>query len=208
MRWHGTSLRPRTWFKCLRRDPAVRHLPSCSHCGAAAPEHSGPGNPPAGASFEKAYARPENGDEMKPLPHLYEVALSAGQTAYATLSAGGVPPLRSAPPKDFDGPGDAWSPEHLLLAAVETCFMFTFRAVALASKFDFLSLDLLGRGTVDRKDGVTRFTEIALDTRLTLPKGADPERAKRMLEKGKNACLVTASLSVPVLLEAEIVVAS
>jgi len=86
--------------------------------------------------------------------------------------------------------------------------MFTFRAVALASKFDFLSLDLLGRGTVDRKDGVTRFTEIALDTRLTLPKGADPERAKRMLEKGKNACLVTASLSVPVLLEAEIVVAS
>jgi len=145
---------------------------------------------------------------MKPLPHVYEVALSAGPTGHTTLSAGGMPPLRSAPPKDFDGPGDAWSPEHLLLAAVETCFLFTFQAVAQASKFDFVSLDLSGSGTVDRVDGVMRFTEIALSTRLTLPEGADPERARRMLEKGKNACLVTASLSVPVRLEAEIVVAS
>ena len=59
-----------------------------------------------------------------------------------------------------------------------------------------------------RKDGATRFTDIVLRSRLTLPKGADPERAKRMLEKGKNACLVTASLSVPVRLESEIVVES
>jgi organic hydroperoxide reductase OsmC/OhrA len=145
---------------------------------------------------------------MKPLPHVYEVGLSAGLTGYATLTANGVPELRSAPPKDFDGPGDAWSPEYLLLAAVETCFMFTFRAVAHASKFDFLSLELSGRGTVDRSEGITRFTEIVLRPRLILPKGADPERARRMLEKGKNACLVTASLSVPLHLEPEIVVES
>ena len=143
---------------------------------------------------------------MKPLPHMYEVALSGGPSGYATLLTAGVPPLHSAPPKDFDGPGDAWSPENLLLAAVETCFMFTFRAVAEASKFNFLSLHLSGRGTVDRKDGATRFTEIVLRSRLTLPKGADPERARRMLEKGKNACLVTASLLVPLRLEAELVI--
>ena len=117
-----------------------------------------------------------------------------------------MPALRSAPPKDFDGPGDAWSPEHLLLASVETCFMFTFQAVAQASKFDFLSLELSGSGTVDRKDGSVRFTDIVLRSRLTVPKGTDLERAGRMLEKGKSACLVTASLSVPVHLESEIVV--
>ena len=139
---------------------------------------------------------------------MYEVALSSGPNDYATLLTVGVPPLRSAPPKDFDGPGDAWSPEHLLLAAVETCFMFTFRAVAQASKFDFLSLELSGSGTVDRKDGATRFTEIVLRPRLRLPKGANPERAKRMLEKGEKTCLVTASLSVPLRLEAELVIES
>ena len=150
----------------------------------------------------------EHGHKMKPLPHLYEVSLSGGPTGYAALSAAGLPPLRSAPPKEFDGPGDAWSPEQLLLAAVATCFLFTFRAVARASKFDYASLDLSGSGTVDRVEGTTRFTEIVLKLRLTLPNGGDPERAKRMLEKVKNACLVTASLSVPVRLESEIVVES
>ena len=141
---------------------------------------------------------------MKPLPHSYDVTLSGAPTRYATLSTEGVPVLSSAPPKDFDGPGDAWSPEHLLLASVLSCFMFTFRAVARGSKFDFASLELSASGTVDRQDGVTRFTEIVLKPRLTLPKGADPERAHRMLEKGKTACLVTASLAVPVRVEAEI----
>lgn len=52
-----------------------------------------------------------------------------------------------------------------------------------------------------------RSTEIVLKPRLVLTKGADPDRANRVLEKGKTACLVTASLSVPVRLEAEILAA-
>jgi OsmC-like protein len=74
---------------------------------------------------------------MKPLPHQYDVRLTGGPAGYATLSVAGVPDLRAAPPLDFDGPGDAWSPEHLLLAAVETCFLFTLRAVAQASRIEF-----------------------------------------------------------------------
>jgi hypothetical protein len=62
---------------------------------------------------------------MKPLPHRYDVRLAGGPAGYATLSTNGVPDLRSAPPLDYDGPGDAWSSEHLLPAAVETCFLFT-----------------------------------------------------------------------------------
>ena len=124
----------------------------------------------------------------------YEVALTGGPAGYATLSTEGVPALSSAPPKEFDGPGDAWSPEHLLLASVLACFMFTFRAVARGSNFDFLSLDLTGSGTVDRKDGVTRFTEIVSSPGSCCRRASDPDRANRVLEKGKTACLVTASL--------------
>jgi organic hydroperoxide reductase OsmC/OhrA len=89
-----------------------------------------------------------------------------------------VPELPTAPPSDFDGPGDAWSPEHLLLAAVETCFLFTLRAVARASRIDFMSLDLSAEGTVDRRDGAMRFTEIVLRPRLTLPPGGEADKAR------------------------------
>jgi organic hydroperoxide reductase OsmC/OhrA len=90
-------------------------------------------------------------------------------------------------PIDYDGPGDAWSPEHLLLAAVETCFLFTLRAVATASKIEFVTLDLASQGTVDRQDGVTRFTEIVLRPRLTVPAGTDRERVLWVLQKSERA---------------------
>ena len=144
---------------------------------------------------------------MKPLPHQYEVQLSGGPTGYAAVSTKGIPDLRSAPPLDFDGPGDAWSPEHLLLAAVETCFLFTLRAVAKASRVEFLALDLSGEGTVDRESGVTRFTEIVLRPRLTIGPGTDRDRVLAVLQKSERGCLVSASLSTPVRLEPELVTA-
>src|SRR5215469_11812703 len=97
---------------------------------------------------------------MKPLPHRYDARLTGGPDGYATSSSQGLPDLRCAPPADFDGPGDAWSPEHLLMTAVATCFLFTLRSVAKLLKVPFKSLDLSSEGVVDRKEGVTRFTEI------------------------------------------------
>ncbi len=142
---------------------------------------------------------------MKPLPHIYTAQLSGGCEGYAVVSVAGIPELRVAPPADFDGPGDAWSPEHLLMAAVESCFLFTLRAVARASKLAFESLELSGEGTLDRKDGVTRFTEIVLRPRLKLAADRDRDKAIRVLEKSEKACLVSASLSTHIRLEPEIV---
>ena len=142
---------------------------------------------------------------MKPLPHHYHVGLSGGPTGHATVHVDGAPDLRSAPPLDFDGPGDAWSPEHLLLAAVQTCFLFTLRVVAQASRVDFVALDVAAEGAVDRRDGQLRFTEIVLRPRLTVRSGVDRDRAMRALEKSEKACLVSASLATPIRLEPEIV---
>ncbi len=143
---------------------------------------------------------------MKPLPHVYEVKLSGGPEGYATLSAAGLSDLRTAPPPEFDGPGDAWSPEQLLVAAVESCFLFTLRAVAAASKLKFTALELSGQGRLERKEGATRFTEIVLRPLLTLPAGGDSAAAERAVEKAKKACFVTASLTASVRLETEIMV--
>jgi peroxiredoxin-like protein len=120
------------------------------------------------------------------------------------LSSAGVPDLRTAAPLDFDGPGDAWSPEQLLLAAVEACFLLTFRAVARASRLEFASMSVEAEGLVDRVDGVTRFTEIVLRPRVALPAGVDRVRVQRALETAERACLVSASLDTPIRLEPEI----
>src|SRR5687768_3982799 len=145
------------------------------------------------------------GGTMKTLPHRYDVHLTGGPAGYAALSTAGVPDLRTAPPREYDGPGDAWSPEHLLLAAVQACFLFTLRAIARASKIEFTSLELDAAGTVDRQEGVTRFSEIVLRPVLTVSAGTDRERVLRLLEKSEKACLVSATLSTRIRLDPEIV---
>jgi organic hydroperoxide reductase OsmC/OhrA len=142
---------------------------------------------------------------MKPLPHTYDVRLAGGPEGYAALAVAGLPDVRSAPPLAFDGPGDAWSPEHLLLAAVEACFFFTLRAVARASRVELAAVEVSASGTVDQQEGRVRFTEIVLRPRLTAGTGADRARIMRVLEKSERACLVSASLSTPIRLEPEIV---
>ena len=141
---------------------------------------------------------------MKPLPHRYDVLLGGGPTGYAALSAPRLPAIASAPPAAFDGPGDAWSPEQLLLAAVATCFAFTLRAVAQVSGVNFVSLELAVEGRVDRDQGQMRFTEIVLRPRLLVPASTEPVRTMRVLEKAHCTCLVSASLTTPVRLEPEI----
>ena len=97
---------------------------------------------------------------MKPLPHHYDVHLSGNSSVYAVASNGSLPALRTAPPVQYGGPGDAWTPEHLLLAAVQTCFLFTLRAMARAARIEVVHVDVAASGTVDRRDGITQFTEI------------------------------------------------
>ena len=141
---------------------------------------------------------------MKPFPHRYRARLTGGPSAYAELTAGGVPALRTAPPPQLNGPGDAWSPEELLLAAVESCFLFTLRAVARLAKLEFVNLQLDTEGVVDRQDRVTRFTEIAVRATLTVPPGTARAAALEVLEKTKGVCLVSASISTPIRLEVDI----
>ena len=141
---------------------------------------------------------------MKPLPHRYEVRIAGGPTGHATLASPGVPDLATAAPADFDGPGDAWSPELLLVAAVEACFLLTFRAIAHASRIEFTSLAVEGEGIVDRAGGGMRFTEIVLRPRIAVAAGVDAVRVRRALEKAEKTCLVAASLSTPIRLEPEL----
>lgn len=145
---------------------------------------------------------------MKPLPHRYETCLHGGPTGRGIMSGSGLPALETAAPIEFDGPGDAWSPEHLFLAAVQACFLLTFRAVARASNLEYATLDVVATGVVDRKERTTRFTEIELKPRVTVAAGADREKAMRALRKAEAACLVSASISTPIRLEPEVVESS
>jgi peroxiredoxin-like protein len=142
---------------------------------------------------------------MKPLPHDYSVQASADATGSVRLGGDGLPALESAPPKEFGGPGDKWSPEELLLAAVVDCFILTFRAVARASKLPWNSIEARVEGRLERVEHITRFTGITIHVALSVDSEVSEDKALALLEKAEKSCLVTNSLAVPVELEARVV---
>ena len=138
---------------------------------------------------------------MQQFPHHYSVVASATAQGDVTLESERLSPLRSAPPAEFGGPGDKWSPETLLVAAVADCFVLTFRAIAGVSRFPWISLTCDIAGTVDRVDRVTQFTQFEIRARLCVPPGTKEDQALRLLTKAEDTCLVTNSLKVKPRLE-------
>jgi len=141
---------------------------------------------------------------MEPLPHHYDVTVTANELGPAQITCPGPGVIASEPPPQFDGSGNFWSPETLTVAAVADCLVLTFRAIANVSQLRWTTLVCDGKGTVDRTDAVTRFTGIQLHARLVVPKGTDREKARRVLEKAEQACLVGNSLKFQPILQADV----
>ena len=132
---------------------------------------------------------------MHPFPHHYSVSAAARPEGPVPLSAEGLGAIESAPPKEFGGTGQQWSPESLLTAAVADCFVLNFRAIAAASKYPWSSLEARTQGTLNRADGKMAFTRFDTHAKLTVPAGTDVERGRKLLEKAEQTCLVSNSLA-------------
>jgi len=141
---------------------------------------------------------------MQPFPQHYSVAAHGTAHDEVTLKAAGLPPLLTAPPVEFGGPGDRWSPETLFVAAIADCYILTFRAIASAARLRWISLSCDADSTLDRVDRSTRFTACTLRVRLEVVDGTDEAQARRLLEKAEQACLVTNSLTFAPHLQAEV----
>jgi len=118
------------------------------------------------------------------------------------VSAEGItPPVQFSTPPEFKGDPGYWTPEHLLVAAVASCYVATFYALAEMAKLEFLGLELSVEGTLGKPEGKLRFTEIVLKPTLNIAQHRDSELANRLLAKADQGCLIARSLVCPVHLE-------
>ena len=100
-----------------------------------------------------------------------------------------------ATPKEFGGEGNDWSPEHLLLGALSSCFMTTYLSFMQKFRFSILQLECSADGQVELVDGRYKFTEINLYPKIVIAGEADLEKANLAMEKTHKYCLVGNSLN-------------
>lgn len=97
-----------------------------------------------------------------------------------------------------------WSPETLLCASVADCFILTFRAVARAARFTWLTLKCRTEGVLERAGQTSQFTSFTTFAELTVSVGSDVPKARELLDRAEHGCLIANSLRGSRTLEASV----
>jgi peroxiredoxin-like protein len=131
---------------------------------------------------------------MQGLPHQYTAKASSSADSLVTAEIEGQPELNIAPPAAFGGPGSIHSPEDLQAAAVASCFILSFKAIAAASKLAWENLVVTVTGTLDQVERSVQFTGFQTRAHIELADGSSREKAEKLLEKAEQSCFITNSL--------------
>jgi organic hydroperoxide reductase OsmC/OhrA len=136
-----------------------------------------------------------------------------GTTAYEQYSrevrvdVDGKPPLALSAAPAFRGDPALHNPEDLLVAALSSCHFLSYAALCARSGVTVVGYEDDATGTMDRVDGVVRFTEVVLRPRVTLAPGSDAVKARALHERAHSICFIASSVDFPVRHEPTIVFA-
>lgn len=146
--------------------------------------------------------------------HYYEVTISWNQDRKGIMCSPDIPRAMgengcievATPPQFNKGIPGIWSPEHLFTAAVSSCLMTTFLAIAEASKLEFTGFQCASKGKLEQVDNKFLMTEVILEPTVTIVREQDRVRALRVLEKSETACLISNSIKSRISMKPKILV--
>lgn len=134
---------------------------------------------------------------MAPIEHNYEVSVNWSSGRRGNLTSNDFDSIIevATPPQFPKGEAGIWSPEHLFVAAVNSCLMTTFLSIAENSKLEFYSFNSKASGKLEMVDGKYKISEIVLEPCVTIANSMDEDKARRILQKSEANCLISNSIT-------------
>ncbi len=107
----------------------------------------------------------------------------------------------ATPPQFPNGMEGIWSPEHLFTAAVNSCLMTTFLAIAENSRLSYQQFESNASGKLEMIDGKYVMSEVTLRPVVTIENEEDRAKAERVLQKSEQNCLISNSITSKIIFE-------
>jgi peroxiredoxin-like protein len=137
--------------------------------------------------------------------YFYETEIEWQGEKHGQVQSTGLAPITSGAPPEFKGRAGDWSPEHLLVASLNSCYMLTFLAIAEFSKITIMSFSASAKGKLEKAEGGTyQITEIVVKPRVVIASANDLQRVPRILEKAKENCFISNSVKSKITIEPEV----
>jgi peroxiredoxin-like protein len=136
---------------------------------------------------------------------LFEVKLDWQENTKGILSAADAEgTIDVATPPEFDGKGKPWSPEHLFLSAISSCFMTTYLAFIKKLQFNISAFECYTIGQIEIVNGKYKFTLINVYPTIVVVDESLREKANVVLEKTHKYCLISNSINAAIFYHSQI----
>ncbi len=129
-----------------------------------------------------------------PMKFEVQATASSGSSSPWSAQSDQLPPIPSAIPPEFMGPGGGYSPEDLFALAVLNCIIATYKVYCDKSKLSFQEIQAKAELTVDKQPGGTGFAMTHIDITLNVAGASDPNKAHSVLEAAIKDCAVSNSI--------------
>ena len=111
------------------------------------------------------------------------------------LVSNGRTSLRISSPPEFRGEEGTWTPEHMLIGAVEGCLMVTFLSLAEHKNIHIFAYESMANGRLEFMDGGYRFTSIVISPLVVARHPAEETLVLTALRDAEKRCLVSNSIT-------------
>lgn len=124
----------------------------------------------------------------------YQTQLSRVATRACMLTSDGKQEFRVASPPEFKGEEGVWSPEDLLVAAVNVCVFTTFAAFAEKKQLPVKSYQSQAEGILENTDGGYQFTSVTVRPEIVVESSEYIGETEKIIEDAHKKCLISNSI--------------
>ena len=128
----------------------------------------------------------------------YQNSLVWNKDRRGRTSAPGKPEMDVGSPPEFRGEPGIWSPEELLVGALNACLMLTFVALTQSKGVQFAAYESAAEGLLENVDGRYRITEVSVQPSVVLKSQVDLEAARTIMNEVEKNCFISNSITAKV----------
>jgi organic hydroperoxide reductase OsmC/OhrA len=146
--------------------------------------------------------------------HLFEARIDWRKDAAAAIpgnhevSFAGRPAIEVSAAPQYKGDPSRVNPEELLLAALASCQMLSYLALAARSGIDVVAYREQATAALAIADRRLRITEAVLRPTIEIAAGGDVEKARELVDAAHRGCFIANSVSCAVRIEATVSLAT
>jgi len=129
-----------------------------------------------------------------PKKYVFKTGLKWSGFKRGSLSSSGKLNIGIATPPEFNGEEGYWSPEELLLSAVDSCVMTTFLYYAERKKINVRTYESETEGVLERINDQFMFSKIIVKPKISVTSEDQIDKVKELMMTAENNCFISNSI--------------